>query len=145
MIVGPPRPGYVTRYLYDWSTPDEAAAPTAEKERPAVVVLAVTKRDGRTLVRVAPITLRPPHDAARALEIPAATRARLGLDGARSWVILDHANEFVWPGPDIRPLPGASPATITYGPLPPAFYDALKRRLLDLLRAGRVRARLRGE
>ncbi len=145
MIGGEPKPGHVLRYVYDWSTPGEAASPLAEKERPAVVILTVRRAADRILVRVAPITHRPPGDASRALEIPARTKARLGLDGERSWVILDHANEFAWPGPDLRPVPGRSPTTIWYGPLPPAFYEALKRRLIELLRAERVRARLRGE
>jgi hypothetical protein len=43
-----------------------------------------------------------------AMEILPLTKARLGSYDTRSWVILDHANEFVWPGPDVRPVPGAS-------------------------------------
>lgn len=143
MIGGPPKAGFVIRYLYDWSMPGEPTEPSAEKERPAVIILAVIKSADRMLVRVAPITHREPEDMARAMEIPALTKARLRLDGERSWVILDHANEFVWPGPDVRPVPGRDPATIYYGPLPPAFYDAMKLKLLGLLRLGRARARLR--
>lgn len=143
MIGGSPKPGFVTRYLYDWSTPGEAVPAAAEKERPAVIILTVTKSDARTVVRVAPITHRPPDRPDRAVEVPQRTKARLGLDGERSWVILDHTNEFVWPGPDVRPVPGQEPATIYYGPLPPALYDDIKRKLLGLLRQGRVLARLR--
>jgi hypothetical protein len=110
-----------------------------------VIVLAVMKGAGRTLVRVAPITHRLPDDLTCAMEIPPLTKARLGLDGDRSWVILDHANEFVWPGPDVRPVPGREPATIYYGPLPPAFYDAMKQKLLGLLRRGRAWARIRDQ
>jgi hypothetical protein len=143
LIGGPPKPGFVIRYLYDWSTEGLAAPPSAEKERPAVIILSVTKSNDRILVRVGPITHRPPDDMSRAMEIPPLTKTRLGLDGARSWVILDHANEFVWPGPDVRPVPGREPTTIYYGPLPPAFYDAMKLKLLGLLRLGRARARIR--
>lgn len=145
MIGGPPKPGFVIRYLYDWSMADEAVPPSAEKERPAVIILTVMRQDDRIIVRVAPITHRRPDDADRAMEIPPLTKARLGLDGERSWVILDHANEFVWPGPDVRPVPGRDPATIYYGPLPPAFYLTMKQKLLDLLRRGRISARLRGQ
>jgi hypothetical protein len=144
VIGGPPKPGFVIRYLYDWSTPGEDAPAAGEKERPAVIILAVTKSRDRTVVRVAPITHRAPDRPDRAMELPQRTKARLGLDGERSWVILDHMNEFVWPGPDVRPVPGQAPATIYYGPLPPALYDEIKRRLLGLLRQGRVLARLRG-
>jgi hypothetical protein len=143
LIGGPPKAGFVIRYLYDWSTEGLSASHPAEKERPAVIILTVTKSADRIMVRVAPITHREPEDMARAMEIPQLTKARLGLDGQRSWVILDHANEFVWPGPDVRPVPGRDPATIYYGPLPPAFYDAMKLKLLGLLRLGRARARIR--
>lgn len=143
MIGGAPKPGFVIRYLYDWSMPGAPVPAAAQKERPAVIILTVTKREARTLVRVAPITHRLPDRPDRAVELPQRTKARLGLDGERSWVILDHMNEFVWPGPDVRPVPGQEPATIYYGPLPPALYDEIKRRLLGLLRQGRVLARLR--
>lgn len=145
MIGGPPKPGFVIRYLYDWSMPGEPAPGTVEKERPAVIILAVTKGPNRTLVRVAPVTHRAPDRPEHAVELPLRTKARLGLDGERSWVILDHMNEFVWPGPDVRPVPGHEPATIYYGPLPPALFDHIKRRLLGLLRQGRMLARLRDE
>jgi hypothetical protein len=103
-----------------------------------VIILAVTKGAEQILVCVAPITHRPPDDMTRAMEIPSLTKARLGLDDACSWVILDHANEFVWPGPDVRPVPGREPATVYYGPLPPVFYHAMKQKLLGLLRLGRA-------
>jgi hypothetical protein len=142
VIGGEPKVGYVLRYVYDWG-PD--AGTGSDKERPAVIVLTVRRADGKTLVRVAPVTHRAPDDPTRALELPWATKQRLGLDDDRSWVILDHANEFQWPGPDVRPVPGVLPATIYYGPLPPALFARLRQQLLGLLRAGRVRARLRLE
>lgn len=88
MISEPPKPGFVIRYVYDWSTPGEPA-PAAEKERPAVIILTVTKSDARTLVRVAPITHLMPDQPDRAVEVPQRRQARLGLDSERSWVILD--------------------------------------------------------
>jgi hypothetical protein len=145
LIGGPPKPGIVTRYLYDWSVPGEVSPPWAGKERPAVIVLMVMRSADRFVVRVAPITHRQPQDMARAMEIPPATKLRFGLDGERSWVILDYANEFVWPSPDVRPVPGRDPVSIYYGPASPAFYSALKQKLLGLLRPGRARARIRGQ
>lgn len=145
MIGGPPKVGWVIRYEYDWSDPVAAAADGPGKQRPAVIVLAVTRGSAAPLVRVAPITHLSPVDAALALELPAETKSRLGLDGERSWIVLDHANEFAWPGPDLRPVPGRKPATIYYGALPPALFAQVKRTLLGLLKARRVRARLRGD
>ena len=54
------------------------------------------------IVRVLPVTHTPPTDLADALEIPTLTKERLGLDSARSWVVLTEANDFIWPGPDLR-------------------------------------------
>jgi len=57
------------------------------KDRPCVIALAVERRrDGETLVTVAPVTHRPPDDAAAAVEIPRAVKIHLGLDDERSWV-----------------------------------------------------------
>jgi hypothetical protein len=35
-------------------------------------------------------------------------KRHLGLDGERSWIVLDEINDFIWPGHDLRPVPGAS-------------------------------------
>lgn len=143
MIGGPPKIGWVIRYVYDWSGVEIGESVRAEKERPAVIVLAVSRKESAILVRVAPITHRPPDDTSRAVEIPASTKMRLGLDRERSWIVLDHANEFLWPGPDLRPVPGREPPSIYYGPLPPGLFDQVRTKLLALLRVGRVRGLIR--
>jgi hypothetical protein len=135
VIGGDPKIGWVLRYDYLWAGGGDAEA--GSKERPAVVVLALKRSEGRILVRVAPITHRDPGDPTRAIEIPATTKMRLGLDAARSWVVLDHANEFVWPGPDIRRIPRKNPATIYYGPLPPGLFGEIRRLLVVLITASR--------
>ncbi len=89
MIGGPLRPGWLLRYVYDWSDAQEQGTPV--KDRPAVIVLTVTRQDGRIMVRVVPVTHRRPDDLSRAVEIPVASKRRLGLDGEKSWNILDHA------------------------------------------------------
>jgi hypothetical protein len=136
-----PRVGWVLRYSYLWS--DDSVSDS--KDRPAVVVLAVRRAEGRTLVRVAPVTHREPVDSGSGVEIPPVTKQRLGLDPARSWIVLDHANEFVWPGPDLRPVPGKTPPTVYYGPLPPKLFNIVRRRLLSLIQARRLRSAFRTE
>jgi len=49
-----------------------------------VVLLAVTDMAGERIVVVLPITHAPPGDPAHAIEIPPATKRRLGLDEERS-------------------------------------------------------------
>ena len=49
------------------------------------------------------------------VEIPQATKRRLGLDADRSWIITTELNQFTWPGPDIRPTASGE---YIYGYLP---------------------------
>jgi hypothetical protein len=94
-----PRPGLVIRYSYLWA--DEAASGRDEgiKDRPCAVVLVVFDEHGRQRVQVLPVTHRAPTDPRDGLEIPQPVKARLGLDGERSWIVLTEMNDFTWPGP----------------------------------------------
>lgn len=91
--------------------------------------MAVTDDEGESQVLVLPITRTPPHDAADAIEIPLVTKQRLGLDGERSWIVITEVNEFVWPGPDLRPVPGGD-GSIAYGVLSPRLFDVVRDRFL---------------
>jgi hypothetical protein len=44
-----------------------------------------------------------------------ATKQRLRLDAQRSWIITTELNQFIWPGPDLRPTPSGE---YLYGYLP---------------------------
>lgn len=101
------------------------------KDRPCAVVLVVTDEDGEREVMVLPITHTPPVDPVDAVEIPTETKTRLGLNADRSWIVITEANEFVWPGPDLRPVPGRDASTIAYGPLPPRFFAQVRDRFLE--------------
>jgi hypothetical protein len=94
-----PVTGLVIRYGR-WSS---QAGDGEGKDRPCAIVLAMQEApDGTIRVVVAPITHTPPADPDASIEIPAQVKARLGLDGERSWVRLDEVNRFVWPGYDLR-------------------------------------------
>jgi hypothetical protein len=103
--------------------------------RPCVVVLAVERRGGETVVIVAPVTRAPPRQDRGAVEIPAATKRRPGLDERRSRVVTDDLNELVRPGPDLRPVPGRRPAALAHGLLPAALHEAVRRRVLEHARS----------
>jgi hypothetical protein len=129
-----PRPGLVIRSSYLWHRESEAGHEDGLKVRPCAIVVAVERGKGATLVRVLPITHTAPDDPESALEIPQATKRRLGLDMDRSWIVLDDANDFVWPGPDMSPLRKADLSTVALGMLPPNFIpivrDKFKARFL---------------
>jgi hypothetical protein len=93
--------------------------------------MAVTDEDGEWNVLVLPITHSPPPNPADAIEIPTETKKRLGLDADRSSIVITEANEFLWPGPDLRPVPGGDASTVAYGPLPPRFFAQVRNKFLE--------------
>ena len=113
-----PVPGLVIRYSYLWADEHERGQEEGVKDRPCAIILVTTDEEGEKLVTVLPVTHAPASDPALAVEIPPATKRRLGLDEARSWVVLTEANRFRWPGPDLRPAVPGDSATVAYGPLP---------------------------
>ena len=93
---------------------------------------------------VAPITHSPPHDRNVAVEIPRRVKEHLGLDGERSWVILEEVNIFTWPGFDLRPIRRGE-TRIDYGLLPPKFFDSLIEKFKELRSQGKVAGASRDE
>lgn len=131
-----PVPGLVIRYAYLWRDDDLKGRDEGVKDRPCAIILARDTRDHEIQVVVLPVTHTPPNDPDDALEIPAETRRRLGLDEQQSWIILTEANEFVWPRPDVRPkTTGGDPTDIAYGPLPKRLFDQMRNRFVGKLKA----------
>ncbi len=124
-----PRPGLVIRYSYLWQSEARQGREEGVKDRPCAIILVLLREGEHPIVRVLPVTHSPPADPTDALEIPLPTKQRLGLDSERSWVILSEANDFIWPGPDLRPAVGGDPSTVAYGMLPPRFMAVLRERL----------------
>jgi hypothetical protein len=126
-----PYAGLVIRYAYLWKREFAAGRDEGSKDRPCAIVMTVVDADGDKEVLVLPITHTPPADPADAIEIPTATKNRLGLDSERSWIVIMEANEFIWPGPDLRPVPGRDASTAAYGPLPPRFFAHVRDKFLE--------------
>jgi hypothetical protein len=124
-----PRPGLVIRYSYLWESEARLGREEGAKDRPCAIILVLLREGEHPIVRVLPVTHAPPVDPADALEIPQPTKQRLGLDSERSWVKLSEANDFIWPGPDLRPAVNGDPASVAYGMLPPGFMAVLRERL----------------
>jgi hypothetical protein len=116
-----PIPGLVIHYSYLWHDQHRKGYEEAAKDRPCVLVVAVAQPDADPVVFVAPITHSPTRAASEAVEIPAVTKRRLGLDDMPSWIVVTELNRFHWPGPDLRPIPGAIPIRFDYGVIPPGL------------------------
>jgi hypothetical protein len=124
--------GYIFRYSYLWQWQHLEGREEGDKDRPCLVLAIVTtEEDGSPVVRVLPVTHTSPANRDDAIEIPLPVKARLGLDDDRSWIILTESNRFVWPGPDIRPIDTESGY---YGAIPPALFEKVKRRFVELAR-----------
>jgi hypothetical protein len=115
-----PKPvaGQVISYAYLWQSEHLRGHEEGLKDRPCAVILVITSEGGDERVTVLPITHTPPARPELAIEIPAITKRRIGLDDDRSWVVLTEANRFTWPGPDLRPTRRGETATVLYGELP---------------------------
>ena len=92
------------------------------------------------VVTVLPITLSRPADPRHGVEIPHATKRRLGLYDARSWVVLTEANRFVWPGPDLRPSIPGDATSVAYGLLPYALFEDIRLKFIAALNTRIARA-----
>src|SRR3546814_20655417 len=134
MLPTEPKVGWIFRYSYLWHWQHLEGREEGDKDRPALVLAIVAMReDGTPAVRVLPITHSPPSDPAAAIELPPATKRRLGLDDERSWIVLRDSHRFVWPGPDIRSF---DRDTGYYGTLQHALFAAVKRRFVAMARHG---------
>ena len=140
-----PQPGLVVRYAYLWKREAEAGREEGVKDRPCAIVMAVGTQGGQQRVLVLPVTHSQPHPPSEGVELPQPTKARLGLDGARSWIIVSEANDFVWPGPDLRPVAGLGPASAAYGLLPPSLFRVVREWFIACARAQSAGLVRRGE
>ena len=107
--------GLVIRHAYLWWSESRRGVEEGSKDRPCVIIHMRQNEYRETEVFIAPITHASPREPERAIVLPTATKVRLGLDEQDSWIVTTEVNRFIWPGPDLRPLPGGGAA---YGHLP---------------------------
>jgi hypothetical protein len=140
-----PKPGKVIRYSYLWHNEHRTGQEEGLKDRPCAVVMSLLTASGDTRLIVLPITHSPPAKGANVIEVPPNTKRRLGLDHERSWIVLDEANRFAWPGPDIRPFDTPKGRVISYGFLPPGLFKSVRDRFLALDAAAQTKSVIRTE
>ena len=131
-----PEVGLVIRHVYLWWNEARAGREEGSKDRPCVIVHRRVNEFGETEVYIAPVTHQPPRRPEQAMEVPQATKRRLHLDRERSWIITTELNRFIWPGPDIRQIPGGGEA---YGMLP----ANMSRHLVETIRKNALSSGLR--
>lgn len=145
MTLPAPVPGLVISYSYLWAQEHEGGAEEGRKDRPCAIVAARQMIEGREVVTVVPVTHTPSADPDDAVEIPAALKAHLGLDDQPSWIVVTETNDFLWPGPDLRPIPGSRPRRFHYGMLPARFFAHVRQRILRAYEARSLTRVVRSE
>lgn len=133
-----PRPGLVVRYDYLWSH-EAAAGREHGKDRPTCLVAAIDRSGSPRYVVLLPITHVPPDDVTVAVEIPAKVKQAIGLDDARSWIVVSEYNVDEWPNAGLTPIPG-HPGRFSYGFIPPGLFAQVKAKFLDLAKAKATKA-----
>lgn len=128
-LAGPER-GSVIRYAYLWADESAEGREEGQKDRPTLVLALAVRELDALHVLVLAITHTPPAAADEAVPFPQDLKRRIGLDDAPSWIVTTEANAFIWPGPDIRPVPGRQPSTVIYGRVPQGLLRQVARSYL---------------
>jgi hypothetical protein len=123
-----PVPGLIVSYA---SGPGGGRQGPALRRRPGC-----PPRGRQRLATAEPITHAPPRHPEKAIELPAATKRRLGLYDAQSWIVATEMNRFS--GRDCA-LFQASRAAFAYGTLPRQLMLKLRDRFAELHRDQRFR------
>jgi hypothetical protein len=138
MGIPTPEPGLVLNYAYLWHDEHRAGQEEGRKDRPSVIVLCVTREsDDATVVTVLPVTHSAPTDPKAAVEIPLPVKKHLGLDDARSWIVVAEGNEFVWPGYDLRKAPKTD--RYEFGFLPPRLFNQVRDAFVAFHKGGQAK------
>jgi len=132
-----PEPGLVIRYDYLWNRAARGGGKSG-KERPACLVATLDNESDPRFVVILPITHTPPKGATKGVEIPAKVCEHLGLDEARSWVIVSEFNVDDWPNAGLAPVPGRA-RRFAYGFLPPGLFASVKAKFLAIHAKGQAK------
>ncbi|PKP94727.1 MAG: hypothetical protein CVT77_01595 [Alphaproteobacteria bacterium HGW-Alphaproteobacteria-16] len=142
MSLPTPVAGLVLRYAFLWREEADRGQEEGSKDRPCAIILVTQDdEDDGPLVTVLPVTHTPPRDERLAVELPHDTKKRLGLDDARSWIVVTDASRFIWPGPDVRFARPGDPASVAYGLLPAGIFNEMRDKFIVAVRdrkAGQV-------
>ena len=138
MTLPKPIVGLVIGYSFLWHSEHARGFDEGFKNRPCAIVVAVPK-GATTEVMVLGITHAAPKQPDSAMELPSATKKRLGLDDKPSRIVTNEVNVFTWPGPDLRPRDSDNQASIAYGSLPADVLTELRRRVHHNALSGHIR------
>jgi PemK-like, MazF-like toxin of type II toxin-antitoxin system len=143
VAVPAPVPGLVLHYGYLWHDQRRSGLEEGTKDRPCVVVSVSKEADDESIVTLAPLTHRRPRYDGEGVEVPPATKRRLGLDDAQSWIMSSEVNRFCWPGYDLRAIPGRPAGEFAYGMIPPGLLKQVAACIQQAAKRGSILATAR--
>ena len=131
-----PSPGLVVRYDYLWRSEARSGRLDGAKDRPCAVIIAYDQDErGNQTAILAAITHSPPKNSDDAIEVPARVKRSLGLDQARSWIVMTEINRVDWRDPGITP---AMQLQWEYGRLPMKLWQPLRDEIVARSKMGKV-------
>lgn len=139
MTIPDPQPGLIICFSYLWDSEHASGDEEGSKNRPCVIASTRTDAQGNKIILALPVTHREPDDRENAVEIPRKVKEFLGLDNARSWIVLSEANETEWPGCDVRPVSRLEKGKFDYGFLPPGLFGIVSAKILKLTAEGKLK------
>lgn len=145
MPIPAPHPGLVISYAYLWHEQHRSGQEEGVKNRPCAIIMVRQDVNTQTAVGVLPITHSAPQITDEAIELPPGLKKHLGLDDDRSWIMLSEMNEFIWPGPDLMPVPGIKPSKFDYGVIPPKFFRQIQEQFFAYVTCGKAKLVPRSE
>lgn len=136
MAADEPRVGQIVDHYFLWEDDRNAGRSEARKPRPCLIV-AVEQIEGRERVTLLPLTSQKPRRGTNALPVPNSIAKGIGFEAARqSWLILDEANVFAWPGYDLVPQGNGRFAR---GTVTASFFRQVVHAVLAIRSRGRLR------
>jgi hypothetical protein len=133
-----PQVGMVISYCFLW--PRQAGKISrGEKNRPCLILGVGESKSGEKTVIVAPITHTAPFHPQDALQVPAETCRRIGLDSQPKWLMCSDINKFDWPGVDLARVPGRNSGTVVWGQVSASFIKEAQDLARDVHKRGYMR------
>jgi hypothetical protein len=123
-----PRIGQVVDHHFLWLHEQAAGQIIGRKSRPCLIIAVEHRKGDPPRVTILPITSQPPGRTAKAIAIPEAVIARIGLDRARpTWIVIEEAGMFDWPGFDLVTQPDGG---FVRGVIPRSFFERVRKAVL---------------
>ena len=130
-----PKVGWIVEHYFLWADEKTGGQIEGRKPRPCIIIAVENQAQGQPRVTVLPITSSPPAPGVEAVAIPNPLKQSICLEADRpSWIVVDDANVFTWPGYDLVRQPHGS---FMRGMVTAGFFTQLREVILSVHGTGK--------